>query len=908
MVTDRYYPRQSRFCNFQGKEGALSMSEGRRVYGDGEKKQSANRIQPSSHRATDLHPPVRQQFEAANRPRREAPAAPRTAPAAAPRQEQTAPRQEQTAQRRPRKKKRGVTVLGVIGTLALVGVLTVAIFTWIFMRWVNTSLKGNVEVYIDEFENSVSTELYYQDQSSGDWVMYQTLFMEGEDRIWVSYDEIPKYLRDAAVAIEDHRFNEHKGVDWKGTIRAIVFTLGPGNSLQGGSTITQQLIKNLTQDSETTVKRKVTEIYRALEMETRYDKDEILEAYLNEIYLGRSCYGVEAASLRYFGKYVRELDLAECASLIAITNNPSRYGPLESDWSRRQNRGRQLDVLERMLEYGKISQAEYDKARNEEIVFTNGYTNLGNYVNEHLEEIKEEGEKEKPVSTAWNSYFTDALISDVARALVRELGLTENRYTDKDGIEHVTSAYEQAINMVYGNGYKIYTTQVMEYQKIAESVFEDVSNAPYTRSDGEQLQGAITVVDPYTGYVVALVGGIGPKTADRGWNWATSERPCGSAVKPISTYAPALDSGVITTASTVDDYPVLLLNDEEPYPKNDNGHFRGLTPIRTALVSSLNTCAVRVCLKYGVWNAYDFMTNKLGFTTLTAEDSQQVGNMALGGFQYGVTTEEMAAAYGAFVNEGIYTAPRTFVRVEDANGRVVLENEARSNVAMKPTTAAIMNSILQQVISGGTGYSARFSGMHIAGKTGTTNNLKDRYFVGYSPYYSAAVWVGYKSNSVVSSGGVNPAAVLWQKVMSQIHAELPDKDFFTSSGLTTVTVCADSGMLATTACEADPRGSRVVTEICASDNQPLEYCTYHDGSAVLNYVRDDEQFADFPEIVADDDDYVMHTKPMFVVPDPDDPSTWWDEFGNFIGGDVIPPENGQETDTETEPGVDLGDW
>ena len=382
------------FFNFQGKEGALSMSEGRRISGDGENKQSASRIQPSPRRATDIHPPVRQQVEAINRPRREAaPAAHSTQ--SAPRREQAAPRQEQTAARRPRKKKKGVTVLGVIGTLALVGVLTVAIFSWIFMRWVNTSLKGHVEVYIDEFENSVSTELYYQDQSSGDWVMYQTLFMEGEDRIWVSYDEIPKYLRDAAVAIEDHRFYEHKGVDWKGTIRAIVFTLGPGNSLQGGSTITQQLIKNLTQDSETTVKRKVTEIYRALEMETRYDKDEILEAYLNEIYLGRSCYGVEAASLRYFGKYVRELDLAECASLISITNNPSRYGPLESDWSRRQNRGRQLDVLERMLDYGMISQAEYDRAVDEEIVFTNGYTNLGNYVNEHLEEIKEEGEKER---------------------------------------------------------------------------------------------------------------------------------------------------------------------------------------------------------------------------------------------------------------------------------------------------------------------------------------------------------------------------------------------------------------------------------------------------------------------------------------------------------------------------------
>lgn len=770
-----------------------------------------------------------------------------------------APRESAPQTRGVRKKKKGgVTFLGVLGTLILVGILTVAIFAWIFMRWVNGSLKGKTEVYINEFENSVSTELYYQDADTGEWSMYQTLFMEGEDRIWVSFNDIPKNLRNAAVAIEDKRFYEHKGVDWKGTIRAVVFTLGPGNSLQGGSTITQQLIKNLTKDDETTVKRKVTEIYRALEMETRYDKDEILEAYLNEIYLGRSCYGVEAASLRYFGKYVRELDLAECASLISITNNPSRYGPLEGEWARKQNRGRQLDVLERMLEQGMISEAEYNKAKNEEIVFTNGFTNLGNYVREHLDEVTEEtAQEEKPVSTAWNSYFTDAVIDDVARALVKEFGLTENRYTDKDGIEHVTSAYSQAINMVYGNGYKIYTTQNNKYQKITERIFEDVANAPYTTGDGEQLQGAITIVDPFTGYVVAMVGGIGPKVADRGWNWATSERPCGSAIKPISTYAPALDNGTITAASTIDDYPVMVLN-RSPYPKNDHGGFRGLSTVRTAIVSSLNTCAVRVCMQYGVWNAYDFMINKLGFTTLTAEDSQQVGNMALGGFQYGVTTEEMAAAYGMFVNEGIYTAPRTFVRVEDANGRVVLENEAKSNVAIKPTTAAIMNSMLQQVITGGTGGNAYFQGMHIAGKTGTTNSQKDRYFCGYTPYYTAACWVGYKSNSVVSSGGVNPAAALWKMVMSEIHADLPDKDFFSTSGLTTVTVCSDSGMLATEACQADPRGSRVRTETCAADNRPTEYCTMHQGYGVLNYVRDDEMFADY-NITAADDEYVMHT-------------------------------------------------
>ena len=773
--------------------------------------------------------------------------------------------QEERPAVRKKSKKRGLTAGKVIGTVVLVGVLTVAIFAGIFMGWVKSALKGNVEIYIDEFESAVSTELYSMDAASGEWVMYQTLFMEGEDRIWAGMDEIPKYLRDAAVAIEDKRFEKHHGVDWIGTARAVFFTLGPGDSLQGGSTITQQLIKNMTGDSQTTVKRKITEIYRALEMEKRYDKDEILEAYLNEIYLGRSCYGVQSASLRYFGKNVNELNLAECASLVSITNNPSMFGPLESDWSRENNRNRQVLVLQAMLDQGKISEVEYAEAYNTEVVFTNGYTNMGNYITDHPEDQTEEEPQEtvqKEVSTAWNSYFTDAVIDDVANALVEKLGLTTYTYTDKEGKEHTTSAKSQAVSMVYGNGYKIYTTQNAAYQKIAEDIFEDVTNTPYTTGkDNEQLQGAITVVDPYTGYVVAMVGGVGAKTADRGWNWATEARPCGSAAKPITTYAPALDNGTLTAASTLDDYPVMILDESdpksEPWPKNDHAGFYGLSTVRTAIVKSLNTCAVRACMDYGVENSYDFMVNKLGFTTLTGTDAHQVGNMALGGFERGVTTEEMAAAYASFANEGIYTKPRTFIRVEDADGNVVLENEADSHVAMKASTAAIMNSMLQQVITGGTGGSAYFSGMHIAGKTGTTNDLRDRYFVGYSPYYSAACWVGYKSNSVISSGGINPAAVLWKKVMQEIHKDLEDKDFFSASGLVTVSVCEDSGLLATSACENDPRGSRVRSEICAADNQPTEYCTMHGGlGGKLNYTR--ENFEDFPDIVADDDEYVKH--------------------------------------------------
>ena len=767
------------------------------------------------------------------------------------RTQQSARQIENNGQERRRPRRRGWGTAGrVIGTILLVFVLTAAIFAGIFSAYINSSMRGRVEVYLDEFETKVSTELYYQEPSSGEWTMYHTLFLDSENRIWADLEQIPKDLKNAVVAIEDKRFYKHKGVDWHGTARAIFSTIF-GGSVQGGSTITQQLVKNVTGDNQNTVKRKVMEIYRAQELEKRYEKDEILEAYLNEVYFGYSCYGVVTASLKYFNKDVSELSLAECASLIAITNNPSLYDPLQTDWGLENNRTRQLLVLGAMLEQGKIDQAAYDAAKEENVVFSNGYTILGGRVDVDTDKKDdtdtdggdEQPEEETETATSSQSYFTDAVIEDVAAALVEKYGLTDstNPVTGK-----VTTAFDQGVNMVYGKGYKIYTTQNPDYQQIAEEVCADTSNLPYTSSytnsygekETEQLQVGMTIVDPYTGYVVAMVGGAGVKQYDRGWNWATSARQCGSAIKPISVYAPALDDGTINGASTIDDYPVMVLNGSV-YPKNANGRYKGLTPLHTAIARSTNTCAVRVVQEYGTSRSYDFMTNKLGFTTLTSQDAQQVGNMGLGGLDRGVTTEEMAAAFAAFANEGIYTAPRTFIRVEDADGNVILENEANASVAMKDTTAALMNSLLQEVINGGTGYEGRISGMHVAGKTGTTNNDQDRYFVGYTPYYSCAVWVGYVHNQRIVASG-NPAASMWQKVMSRIHADLPDKDFFSCSGLTYVKVCADSGLLATDSCAEDCRGSRVYSALVAADNAPSAYCNMHTSPIyTVNFVNDD---------------------------------------------------------------------
>ena len=775
------------------------------------------------------------------------------------RAQQSARQIEHDGQERGKSRRSGWHKAGrIIGTILLVFVLTAAVFAGIFSAYINSTMRGKVEVYLDEFESKVSTELYYQEPASGEWVMYQTLFMDAENRIWADLDQIPKNLQNAVVAIEDKRFYTHKGVDWYGTGRAIFRTIF-GGSVQGGSTITQQLVKNVTGDNQNTVKRKITEIYRALELEKRYEKDEILEAYLNEVYFGHSCYGVVTASLTYFDKDVSELSLAECASLISITNNPSLYDPVEADWSRENNRERQVLVLDAMLEQGMISQKEYDAAKAEDIVFSSGYTISGKYVGsdpdkgdgtgsdtdadtgDGEEQLPSDETETKPRRSS-QSYFTDAVIDDVAAALVEKYGLTD--ITDANG--GVTTAFEQGVNMVYGKGYKIYTTQNPNYQAIAEEVCSDTSNLPYTTTytngygeqETEQLQVGMTIVDPYTGYVVAMVGGAGVKEGARVWNWATSARQCGSAIKPISVYAPALDDGTINGASSIDDYPVMVLNNTA-YPKNANGRYLGLTPLHTAIARSTNTCAVRVVQEYGTGRSYDFMTNKLGFTTLTYQDSQQVGNMGLGGLDRGVTTEEMAAAFGAFANEGIYTAPRTYIRVEDADGNVILENEAQSSVAMKDTTAALMNSLLQEVVNGGTGYEGRISGMHVAGKTGTTNNDQDRYFVGYTPYYSCAVWVGYAHNQRIVASG-NPAASMWQKVMSRVHEGLADKDFFSCSGLTYVSVCADSGLLATDSCAEDCRGSRVYSALVAADNAPSAYCDMHTSPIyTVDFINDD---------------------------------------------------------------------
>ena len=700
------------------------------------------------------------------------------------------PRRQQ-AQHPAHKKKKVGTAKTVIGTILAIGLTTCLMFFAIFMIYVHTSL--DLDVDISAYTLKQSSTVYYQDKTSGEWVELTKLHGV-ENRTLVSIDEIPKHVQDALISIEDERFESHHGVDWKSTVAAI-FGKITGSSTRGGSTITQQVVKNMTGDNEVTIKRKVTEIFRALRLEKNYSKDEILETYLNLVYFGNGCNGIEAAAESYFGKTVGELSIAEAASIVGITQFPYKYDPSRGDWYREQNKERQLTVLYKMHELGKISDEEYEQAKVEPLVFTwdPGFvpsTGVASRV-------------DTASSTEYDSYFVERMFNDIVADMHEQLGYDESVAKD----------------LLYTGGYSIYCTVDPEIQSIVESVYADRNNLNYTSSKGEMLQSGATIIDNSTGDIVAVAGRVGEREGRFLLDYSTVVRQCGSAIKPLSVYAPALDAGVITPASVIDDYPVEMLNGSA-WPVNAYSGYRSIMTLQDAIRNSSNPTAVRTAIKLTLPASYAFMTEKLGFTTLTNDDMTAAGALALGGLSKGVTTREMAAAYASFANGGVYTTPRTYTEVRDHNGNVILENKSESHVAMKESTAYAMNELLKNVVRNGTGTGANFSGMTIAGKTGSTNSNNDRYFVGYTPYYTAAVWVGYDTPTRIVASG-NPAATLWKTFMSKVHAGLPNKDFDVSSdGMVSVTVCTQTGLLASAGCPSQ-------TVKVASGSAPTLSCDGH---------------------------------------------------------------------------------
>lgn len=663
-----------------------------------------------------------------------------------------------------------------------IGVMIAGMVAGVFVSYIVSAAMLDV----NEYKFSFTSGIYYIDSDTQKATLYETI-QGGENREWADMNEIPDHVQNAAVAIEDERFFEHPGVDVKRLTGAVISAV-TGSDTYGASTITQQLVKNLTGNDKRSVKRKIQEMWTALQFERRYSKREILELYLNSIYLSEGCYGIKSAAKVYFNKDVEDLTIAEGASLVGITQLPTYYDPFLNP---ENNKDKQERVLGKMHELGYITDEEYQAAMAEELKFA---TENKNYI-------------VRPMS-----YFSDQVISDVIRDLQEKKKYTKTAAT----------------HLVYSGGIRIISTVDPDIQGAMEDVFEDNAYFPGS-SGGVKPEAAMTVMEPYSGQVVAMVGGRGVKSGHRVLNRATgTTRAPGSTIKPLSTYGPAIENGTITPASTFIDEPTDFGNGYAP--KNWYNGFRGKRTALLALEESGNIIPAKIVQEMGPNESFDFMED-LGFTTLVDKETQSngdvitdktLGALALGGLTYGVSTYEMTAAYSAFVNKGVYTAPYTYTRVEDSEGNIILENKKSSEVAMSERTAAIITDMLVSTVRNGLASASQLpGGMPTAGKTGTTDSDVDRWFVGYSPYYVGAVWFGYDTQrTVVTNSSINPALNIWRAVMTKAHEGLDHKNFAQVSGTTYATICTIEGELAGENCSA----RRVLFK---NGTQPKNYCEGH---------------------------------------------------------------------------------
>ena len=634
------------------------------------------------------------------------------------------------------------SVLRVLGTILLIGVVTGLIFVCIFAFYVKTCITPSLDLDLNDFTLNQSSIIYYQD-ANGDYQKLTTV-RSSENRIWVDGDQIPQHMKDALVAIEDKRFYTHKGVDWFRTAHAAL-NMFTGGSTFGGSTITQQLIKNLTQQDDITVQRKLLEIFQALDFEKKYDKDEILEWYLNAVYFGEGCYGVQTAAQTYFGKDAKDLSVAESAAIVGITNLPTYYDPF---YSVENNKERQEDILREMYKQGYLNKTEYEQALAEELEFVRG--------------------ENAPSTTAPYTYYEEVVLSDVISDLAEAKGISRNA----------------ASQLVHNAGYEIYACIDVGIQAKVDAIYTNLDELPKSLSGTDsQLQSGCVIIDQYTGEIKAICGGTGEKTISYGLNRATdTTRPPGSSIKPISTYGPAVEYGLISPSTLVldADETHVQLSHTSWYPKNSPNTYDGIITITTALQKSKNTVAAQIMDKLTPAAALDFLRTRLGVESLIDADADYAA-MALGEPHYGITVREMAQAYTALANDGTFTYSRTYTMVKDRTGKIVLDNQPRTIQAFSQDTARTMTYMLNNAATYGTGSESRLSNMPVAGKTGTTTSNRDRWFCGYTPYYTCAVWTGYDTPERMSFSG-NPATQIWQKVMASIHEELPYKDFNISYG------------------------------------------------------------------------------------------------------------------------------
>ena len=742
--------------------------------------------------------------------------------------------------------------IGGVVTVALIAVVCCIVVAGAAAEYLEQDVIPNVSFYEEDFSLDQTSFIYYVDKN-GEIQEYEKI-NTSTDRQWATLNEIPDSLIHAAIAIEDQRFYEHQGVDWITTVKACANMFFGGSDTFGGSTITQQLIKNLTGDNSVTVQRKVEEIFRAQKYERANDKDNIMEWYLNTVYFGKLKYGVKSAAMYYFGKDLSELTTAESASLIAITNNPSLYNP----YTRPQNnRKRQENVLWAMKDQGWITEEEYREALAQEMVFTKGDESKQIFTcgkegcgfkgeaKDFDRDRSDMGEKFGPGENIYYcpacmhknefvvqktsdvySWYTEMVMDDVAHDLCIANGEEWNSSTKK--------AYLELIKL---SGYHIYSCIDVDAQAMVDEVYTNLDQVPKTKS-AQQLLSAIVVIDNRTGDIVAVAGSVGDKTAYDATNHATEDDPkqTGSAMKPVAVYGPAFESGLVSPVTCLPDLP-LNYDGGTRFPNNVTRKYNVGNTVFDGIVESNNTISVHTLKTIGLEYAFNFASEKFRIDGLIRDQKTESGRtisdigyapLGLGALTFGVSVEDMANAYATFPNGGEFREARTYTKVYDSDGNLVLDNTQETEQILSEKANKYINYCLRGVVKNNS--AVQLSATAAAGKTGTTTNSRDRWFCGYTNYYTAAVWCGYKQPEeikVTSGTGSNPACTMWAKVMKKLHEGKDWKEVSSTSGMKAYTVCIDSGGTATDACSADPRGNRVQTVYAYSEDKPTKTCDKH---------------------------------------------------------------------------------
>ena len=745
--------------------------------------------------------------------------------------------------------------LGAVATVLLIVLICGFVFVGILGDYLQDDILPNAVEDLEGYDLEQTSFIYYIDDD-GDIQELQRIYTS-TDRRWATLEEIPQDLINAAVAIEDKRFYEHQGVDWITTVKACANMFVGGSSTFGGSTITQQFIKNKTGDDDVTVQRKLIEIFKAIYFESQYDKDVVMEWYLNTIYFGYNKFGVRAAAEQYFGKELELLSTAECAALIGITNNPSLFNPFsESEYEYKgevrdgagRNRYRQENILWSMWQEGYLTEEEYEAAMDEPIEFRTGISDmdrLAHCPNEAcgyygtvstFAEITEAGttytcpscgtptEVDVGGSQGVYSWFTEAVMDEVCKDLAALDGKNWEDLTDKEK--------EAYMNQLKIGGYHIYSTIDMEVQKELDAVYTDLSQIPTTASS-QQLWSSMVIVDNDTGDIVAIAGNVGEKTAYDALSYATEAKlQTGSTQKPVAIYAPAFELGLITPASVIKDMPHQY-NGGSPFPRNDNRKYQYARTVYSGIVSSVNAISVNTLDLVGLQQSYDFAKYKFRLNGLTdsyiASNGKELTDVAwsplgMGALTTGVTVKDMAVAYATFANNGVWREGRTYTKVYDSEGNLVLDNTQEVEQILSEKTVNYMNYCLTEAVAGGTGTAAKVSGQIVAGKTGTTASNRDRWFCGFTDHYTAAVWCGYQWPEKITLTGTdktNPACRLFKKVMTPIHEGLEKVKLYDSSSMRYYSMCLDSGLRASDGC------TNTTSALAYSGDVDVGYCDKH---------------------------------------------------------------------------------